>query len=71
MNIKGEVKWRQNYYREVEKSIKYCEFLNQKAEVKTRKITAEEEEKYIKMTSENKNSFALKIPRKRRAKNEN
>jgi len=42
MNIKNETKWRRNYYRETEKAIRYYEFLNQKSEVRIRKITDEE-----------------------------
>lgn len=66
MNIKSETKWRQNYYRETEKTLRYYEFLNQNAEVKIHKITPEEKEIFETKTSVSPNPFALRPPRKRR-----
>ncbi|MGN0621964.1 MAG: hypothetical protein ACI4I9_08855 [Porcipelethomonas sp.] len=70
MNIKSETKWRQNYYREVEKSIRYCEFVNQKAKVETHKITPEERTAIEKKLLVKPNPFALEIRHRKGKRNE-
>lgn len=69
MNIKNETKWRRNYYRETEKAIRYYEFLNQKSEIRIRKITDEEKRNIEIKLQAKPNPFALKLPVKRRKKN--
>lgn len=66
MNTKNENKWRQNYYREMEKRVRYYEFINQNAEVKVHKITNAEKNAYEARLSNESNPFKLK----RRTKNE-
>ena len=58
-----------NRQRETEKAIRYYEFLNQKSEIRIRKITDEEKRNIEIKLQAKPNPFALKLPVKRRKKN--